>query len=91
MNKLVKEEDWGECCNYCTYMKSICNKDYCIRFPPVKKNKFPVVDPYYTRCGEFKHKVKAKVNKMVTIKMLKDEIKEIKEHLQKLERYFEEL
>jgi hypothetical protein len=36
-------------------MKVRGNRDYCIRFPPSKKNKFPIVDPYYTECGEFEY------------------------------------
>lgn len=45
-----------EHCHNCRYIQSIDNVDYCVRYPPVKKNKFPIVDPYYTYCGEFKSK-----------------------------------
>lgn len=47
-----------ELCANCIYMNSIGIRDFCVRYPPIKKAKFPIVDPYYTCCGEFKRKVR---------------------------------
>ena len=44
-------------CKSCIYRHGYGDKDYCRRFPPIKFDKFPRVDPYYTTCGEYKKAV----------------------------------
>jgi len=59
---IVDGVDWyAETCARCEFAYDVHDGSdfrwaYCRRFPPKDKGKFPRVDPYYTRCGEFKNK-----------------------------------